>query len=124
MPKTKRRNAGASLPKHAPKRTGRRGIGPRDEEASPSDAKKPRQARLPEMEDPEIEELEGLAETYASIRDQRMALTPQEKKLKDDLHAAMKRHGKEKYLRDGIEIKIVHEQETVKVKVKKNSEEE
>jgi len=121
MPKTKR-NAGASLPKHAPKRTGRRGIGPHDEETSPP--KKPRQARLPEMEDPEIEELEGLAETYASVRDQRMALTPQEKKLKYDLHAAMKRHGKEKYLRDGIEIKIVHEEETVKVKVKHNSEEE
>jgi hypothetical protein len=87
-------------------------------------AKKPRQARLPEMEDNQIEELEVAAESYAAIRDERMALTPQEKKLKDDLLAAMKRHSKEKYVRDGIEIKVVHEKETVKVRVKKTGEEE
>ena len=119
MAKTKTKGK-ASLPSRAPKRTGKRGVGPAPDAA---EVKKPRQARLPEMEDPVIEELEGLAETYAGVRDQRMALTPQEKKLKDDLHAAMKRHGKETYLRDGIEIKIVHESETVKVKVKKTSEE-
>jgi hypothetical protein len=87
-------------------------------------SKKPRQARLPQMEDPQIEELEAAAEDYVAIRDERMALTPREKKLKDDLLAAMKRHGKEKYLRDGIEIKIVHESETVKVRVKKTDEKE
>jgi len=122
MPKAKKKPH-AHLPTRAPRRSGKRGIGPLEPPVEPQ-AKKPRQARLPEMEDPEIEELEGLAENYAEIRDQRMALTPQEKKLKDDLHAAMKRHGKEKYVRDGIEIKIVHEQETVKVKVKKTSETE
>jgi hypothetical protein len=119
MPKAKR-NAGASLPKHAPKRTGRRGIKPLDSDEDLP--KKPRQARLPQMDDPIIEELEASAEAYVAIRDERIALTPQEKKLKDDLLAAMKRHGKEKYVRDGIEIKIVHESETVKVKIKKTEE--
>lgn len=84
--------------------------------------KKPKQARLPQMEDPKIEELEHVAESYAEIRDQRLALTPQEKKLKDDLLAAMKRNGKETYKRDGIEIRVVHEQETVKVKIKKEED--
>jgi hypothetical protein len=84
----------------------------------------PRQKRLPGTEDPEIEELEAAAEQYASIRDQRMALTPQEKQLKDALLGLMKKNGKERYMRDGIEIKVVHESETVKVKLKRPIEEE
>ena len=87
--------------------------------ADPDAPKKPKQARLPQMDDAKIEELEFAAEQYAEIRDQRLALTPQEKKLKDDLLAAMKRNKKETYVRDGIEIRVVHEQETVKVKIKK-----
>jgi hypothetical protein len=38
------------------------------------EVKTPKQARLPNMEDPKIEELEALAETYAQVRDDRMAL--------------------------------------------------
>jgi len=110
------------LPKHPPKKTGKAGVRPAEHPGEPlePEAKKPRQARLPEMEDPQIEELESAAERYAEIRDERMALTPREKQLKDDLLAAMKRHGKEKYNRDGIEIKVVHEKETVKVRLKKS----
>lgn len=85
----------------------------------PEAPKKPKQARLPQMEDPKIEELEYAAESYAEIRDQRLALTPQEKKLKDDLLAAMKRNGKQAYRRDGIEIEIIPEGEKVKVRIKK-----
>lgn len=85
----------------------------------PEAPKKPKQARLPQMDDPQIEELESLAESYADVRDQRLALTPQEKKLKDDLLAAMKRNHKQLYRRDGIEIEIVPEGEKVKVRLKK-----
>lgn len=89
----------------------------------PEAPKKPKQARLPQMDDPQIEELESLAESYAEVRDQRLALTPQEKKLKDDLLAAMKRNKKETYKRDGIEVRVVHEEETVKVKITKDKDE-
>ena len=87
-------------------------------------AKKPRQARLPEMEDPKIEELETAAESYATIRDQRMALTPQEKKLKDDLHAAMIRLGKKTYRHEGVEIEVIAKEETVRVRIKKEQQAE
>lgn len=116
----------SKLPRHAPKRTGRRGIGPAGEALRPpgdEPPKKPRQARLPQMEDSRIEALEAKAEEYADVRDQRMALTPQEKKLKDDLLALMKANNKERYFRDGIEIKVVHEHESVKVRLKKTEEE-
>ena len=86
--------------------------------------KKPKQKRLPEMEDPQIEELESAAERYAEIRDERLALTPQEKKLKDDLLAAMKRNNRESYVRDGISIQVVHEKESVKVRIKKDKDED
>ncbi len=51
-----------------------------------------------------------------------MELTESEVSLKTNLLAMMKKHGKETYRRDGIEIKIVHEEETVKVRVKKEDE--
>ena len=86
--------------------------------------KRARQARLPEMDDPKIEELESLALDYASIRDQRQALTAQEVPLKQNLLNAMKARGKEHYKRNGIDIKLVSEQETVKVKVAKKESEE
>src|SRR5260370_32971932 len=102
-----KKKARPELPKHAPKKTGKAGVKPVELAGEPLDKepKKPRQARLPEMEDPQIEELESAAERYAEIRDERMALTPREKQLKDDVLAAMKRHSKEKYHRDGTAIR-------------------
>jgi len=129
MPKTKRRNAGASLPKHAPKRTGKRGIKPLDaaedfdtpvkKEPEEVEVKKPRQARLPQMEDPQIEELEAGAESYAVVRDRRMELTKQETGLKTELLGMMKKHGKTSYVHDGYDIKVVVENEKLKVRIKK-----
>jgi hypothetical protein len=86
---------------------------------TPGAKKRGRQPRLPQMEDPEIEELEAAAEEYASIRDQRIALTPQEHQLKETLLGLMKKHKKTNYLHDGYDIKIVSEKETVRVKIKK-----
>lgn len=85
-------------------------------------AKKPRQPRLPEMEDPKLDELHSLAEDYVDIRDRRIALNKEEKPLKDSLLNAMKKHGKEHYKHDGLEITVVHEDEHVKVKLSKDSE--
>lgn len=88
----------------------------------PADIKKPRQARLPQMEDPAIEELEDKAEEYADIRDQRMELTPIESKLNDELLTLMKKHGKTTYKHAGIDCKIVVESEKVRVKIKKDKD--
>src|SRR5579859_7402949 len=92
----------AARKRNAPKKTGKSGIGPVEteettdsqvadqqelamdgnkdtpetQEADPAKkgkrGRKPAQKRLPEMDDPEIEELEGLAEQYAEYRDKRM----------------------------------------------------
>lgn len=147
--KAAREQAEKHLPQTPPKKTGKRGVGPKPDgereftgtlaeqdtarQASEQPAaeplkvpgaKKPRQARLPEMEDPEIEELENAAQDYASIRDERIALNQDEHKLKEKLLSLMKVNKKERYHRDGIEVKLVHENETVKVRVKKTEENE
>jgi len=82
-------------------------------------AKKPKQARLPTMEDPEIEELENSAEEYADFRDQRMELTKEETRCKTELLGLMKKHGKTSYVHDGYDIKVIVESEKLKVRIKK-----
>lgn len=89
---------------------------------APHHTRKPRQARLPEMDDAKIEELHDAALDYAKIRDQRQALTTQEVDLKQELLRLMKSHGKEKYHYNGVEIEVTHEEESVKVRVSKGSE--
>ena len=79
----------------------------------------PKQKRLPTMEDNKLDDLEAAAESYADIRDQRIALNAEEVDLKGKLLNLMKSHSKTQYQRDGISIKIVAEKETVKVKIKK-----
>jgi len=92
------------------------------EAAEGEKAKKPRQARLPEMQDAEIEELEEAAESYADVRDQRQALTTQEVDLKQSLLSLMQKNKKETYIHGGIEIRVIHKDTTVKVKIKKDDE--
>ena len=78
----------------------------------------PRDRDLPGMEDRAIKALEDLAFTYADLRDQRMALNQEEAALKAKLLVAMKQHGKERYLRGKIRIRVLAK-ETVKVRVPK-----
>ena len=85
-------------------------------------AGEPLQGDLPGMEDAKIAELESLAERYAEIRDKRIALNKAEVALKDQLIVAMHENEKEVYRRDGIEILLVAEEETVKVRVAKHDE--
>lgn len=84
--------------------------------------KKPRQARLPAMEDPAIEELESAAEEYADIRDRRQALTTEEVRLKKDLLNLMHREKKTEYNHGGVSIKVIVESEKVKVRIAKDKD--
>jgi hypothetical protein len=86
------------------------------------DPQKGKTERLPGMEDPAIEELEDCAREYANTRDDRMLLLGKEVELKEDLLNLMKKHKKTVYLHDGVEIKIVHEKEAIKVKVKRDDD--
>jgi hypothetical protein len=86
--------------------------------------KKPKQADLPGMEDREIKELQSAARRYAEIRDERMALTPKEVDLKQTLLRLMKQHHKQIYRHDGIEVRVVTEEETVRVKIEAKDKEQ
>lgn len=113
--KTTHKKNGA-LPKRPPKKTGKRGVGPApDGEPVVGELIEP---RLPGMEDSAIEELEDAAKRYVGVRDERMALTEREVDAKDLVLTLMKRHDKETYRRDGLEIKVVHTDESVKVRFK------
>lgn len=81
-----------------------------------------KQESLPGMEDTEITDLEDAARNYASIRDRRMALTKQEVDLNGVLLQALKRHKKEHYHRDGVDIKLIVEKEKVRVRIKSEEE--
>lgn len=78
--------------------------------------------RLPGMQDAAIEDLEDAAREYANTRDDRMALLEAEVQLKEQLLDLMKKNKKEFYKRDGVEVRLVHEKESVKVKVIKKED--
>ena len=78
--------------------------------------------RLPGMEEPAIEKLERLAKLYAKTRDKRQAILVQEVDLKGQILAAMKEEKKTEYVHGKISIKVVAEEETVKVRIEKDEE--
>ncbi len=80
--------------------------------------------RLPGMEEPEIEELEQAAKIYAKLRDKRQALTMQEVELKTKLLALMKKYKKTEYVHNKVSISVVVEEETVKVRIQKDKDDE
>ena len=80
------------------------------------------QEPLPGLEDRAIPDLVEEARSYAGVRDERIRLNVEEKQSKDRLLGLLKKHKKETYKRDGIEIRLVHEVETVKVRINKNEE--
>jgi hypothetical protein len=51
-----------------------------------------------------------------------MNLLEQEVAMKDTLLALMKKHHKAKYKHDGVEVRIVTEEETVKVRIIKEKD--
>src|SRR5665213_350459 len=78
--------------------------------------KKEKQKSLPGMEDRKLPELHSAAEEYVSIRDHRMQLTEEEVEAKGLVLQLMKKFDKQVYVCEDIEIKRVHEDETIKVK--------
>lgn len=87
----------------------------------PKKTKRGRQARLPQMDDPAIEELEDLAEQYAEKRDARMSIGEEEVKLKAELLDAMKKYKPNgKYVHAGVSIEVVNSKDKVKVRIKKD----
>jgi len=77
----------------------------------------PRTPRLPGMEDAGIVELEKLAEEYAEVRDERMALSKREGEMQDDLLALMKKHNKTEYHHEEVHCWIKAKEERVKVRI-------
>ena len=76
------------------------------------------------MENREVKELNEAALEYAEIRDQRQQLTLQEVGLKAKVLNLMHKRKMSDYVFEGIEIHVVLEEETVKVKVPKKKEPE
>lgn len=83
-----------------------------------------RQPRLPGMNDAKISSLHNAALDYVEIRDQRQELTTQEVELKGRLIKLMHDNGKETYDYNGVHIELVHEDETVKVRIKRQKEDD
>lgn len=82
---------------------------------------KGKQGRLIESK---LDDLQDLAQQYADVRDQRVALTTDEVRLKGELLEAMHKHKLKDYVYEGVEIHIITESETIKVKIRKPSDEE
>lgn len=71
-----------------------------------------------------IDELQAKSLEYAGIRDERQEMLRKEVELKQELLGLMKKHGLEKYDCDEVFIEIVHDKEHVRVKVKKEEQED
>lgn len=81
-----------------------------------------KQERLPGTEN-KIEELHDKAQEYAARRDERMVILEEETAIKAELLDLMKKHGIEKYDYGNVHCEIVHDNERVKVRIKKDEEE-
>lgn len=79
--------------------------------------RKPRTPRLPGMEDAGIAALEKIAEEYADVRDDRIALSKREGEMQDDLLALMKKHRKTEYHHEDVHVWVQVTEEKVKVKI-------
>lgn len=74
------------------------------------------------MTDAQIEELDNLAIDYKKWQRKRMAALDKEVEIKGDLLKAMKRHKRETYKYEDIEIEVVPGEESLKVKAAKVEE--
>lgn len=81
-------------------------------------------ARLPGLEDAQIEELETIATEYKKQQKKRMSYLSKEVEQKGLLLEAMKRHKKKHYKFEDLEIEIVPTGEKLRVKIKKEDDEE
>jgi hypothetical protein len=84
---------------------------------------RPEQNELPGIEK-KIKEIHEKGLQYAAVRDERMQLTQQEVKLQGELLELMKKHELTRYQVEDVEMEIVPVKERVKVRIKKDEEEE
>jgi len=82
---------------------------------------KQKQGRLIESK---MDDLQDLAQQYAEVRDERQRQGNEEVRLKGELLTAMKKHKMRDYVYEDVEIHVVTESETVKVKIHKPKEQE
>ena len=82
-----------------------------------------KQPDLPGVER-KIDELQSKAIEYAEIRDKRQSLLQKEVDMKNDLLQLMKKNKIEKYKYENVSIEIVHDDEHVRVRINKSSEED
>lgn len=76
-----------------------------------------KQQHLDGMAPPSIPDIDAAAESYADLRDQRMALLQREVAAKQSLLGLMKQHKQSTYrTADGIDVTVESKEETVKVK--------
>ena len=87
-------------------------------------ARAPRSQDLPGMDTRAIPELEEHAREYADLRDRRMALTKDEATLKQQTIALLKKHHKTTYRRDGIELTLLTGEDGLRVRVKRDDDDE
>ena len=82
--------------------------------------KKPRQSRLPGMEDAPIQDLEEAAMEHSETQSQIVALRDELKRTDERLATLMKREGKKSYNHAGIVLRLREGQERVSVKIKRH----
>lgn len=79
---------------------------------------------LPGLEHRSIKVLEELAAAFVDLKDRRKALKVEEDSLTAQIIATMRKHKKDYYKRDGIEILIELATEKVKVKLRREDTDE
>ena len=88
-------------------------------ESAVGEVQRPRQHRIPGTEDARIDALEDAVQDYAAICDKILLLGTSKRKVKVTILQLMKDNEKEVYRRDGIEIKVIPEEERIRVRVGK-----
>lgn len=108
-------------PKQTARRKNPKGLDPKKDFDTPT--RKPRQGRLPGVEDPAIDELEGLAEEHSETLTQIRASREELKGIQTLLATAMRKLGRTSYNHGGIVLKLREGKDTVSVKVKRHDAE-
>ena len=83
----------------------------------PEPVERVQQEPLLDVDDEPIAPLHTAATRYAALRDRRMALTKAESALKGEILALMTQHEQTHYACGGVDIRLVVEEATVKVRV-------
>ena len=90
--------------------------------AKPAVPRQPRSQALPGLADRAVAPLEELAADIADVREQRAALARKEDDLNAKALTVMRQLGKTAYHRDGIDMKVIHGSEKLRINVKRDGQ--